>query len=100
MVVKKVRGNAYEIELPADIQIYATFNVRDLTSYLEDDKEYDEDLSTNPLQGLGIDMEQVSSLGLLSLVRGLEPSWPNVDPRSRTMSPWVNIHLGLLKRSK
>ena len=61
--------NAYKIELLGDMQIYTTFNVGDLTPYLEDDEEQDEDLRTNPLQRGGVDEEQLPSLGLLSLVR-------------------------------
>jgi len=41
-VVQKVRENAYKIELPANMQVSATFNIRDLTRYLEDDEEHDE----------------------------------------------------------
>ena len=35
-VVQKVGENAHKIELPKDTQIYVTFNIGDLTSYLED----------------------------------------------------------------
>jgi len=33
--------------------IFATFNVRDLTPYIEDKDEVHEDLRANPLQGGG-----------------------------------------------
>ena len=51
------------------MQISVTFNIRDLTSYLEDNKEHSEDFRTNPLQEGGVDAEQLSNLGLLLLVR-------------------------------
>jgi len=64
-----VKENAYKIELPRDMQASATFNVGHLTPYLEDDEEHDENLRRNPLQGGRVDAKQLSSLGLLSLVR-------------------------------
>ena len=50
--------NAYKIELSGDMQISATFNVRDLTPYYEDDEKHNKDLSANPLQGGEVDAEQ------------------------------------------
>ena len=58
-VVQKVEENAYRIELLGDIQVSTTFNVGNLTPYLEDDEEHDEDLRTNYLQGGGVDAEQL-----------------------------------------
>jgi len=69
MWCKKVGENAYKIELLRDMQISATFNVRDLTPYLEDDEQRDEDLRVNLLQRGGVDAEHTSSLDLLSQVR-------------------------------
>jgi len=62
-VVQKVGENVYKIELSGDMQISATFNVVDLTPYLEENDEHDEYLKANPLQGGGVDAEQVLSLG-------------------------------------
>ena len=45
--------NAYKIKLWDDMNIYATFNVGDLTPYIEDEDEGIEDLRANPLQGGG-----------------------------------------------
>ena len=42
-MVQKVGENAYKIELLGDMQISATYNVGDLTPYLEDNEEHDED---------------------------------------------------------
>ena len=39
--------------------------------HLEDNEEHDEDLRISPLQGGGVDVEQVLNLGLLSLVKVL-----------------------------
>ena len=51
-VVEKVNDNAYKIELPGDYNVSATFNVRDLSPYLEDslDDGEDLDLRANPTQ--------------------------------------------------
>jgi len=43
-VVPKVGENAYEIELLGDMQISTTFNVRNLTPYIEEEDEHNEDL--------------------------------------------------------
>jgi len=39
-----------KIELPGDINTSVTFNVGDLTPYIEDEDEGIEDLKVNPLQ--------------------------------------------------
>jgi len=67
-VVQKVGENAYKIELPRE-QIFATFNVGDLTSYFEDDKKQNEDLRANPLQQGEVDAVQTLRLDLLSPAR-------------------------------
>ncbi|PKI58986.1 hypothetical protein CRG98_020631 [Punica granatum] len=46
LVKEKVNDNAYKIELPDDYNVSATFNVRDLSQYFED--EEDMDLRANP----------------------------------------------------
>jgi len=58
-VIQKVGENAYKIELPRDMHISTTFNIRDLTLYLEDD---DEDLRANPLQGGEVNAKQTLSM--------------------------------------
>ena len=47
-----MNDNAYKIELPDDYNVSATFNVRDLSPYLEDslDDGEDLDLRANPTQ--------------------------------------------------
>jgi len=88
-VVQKVGENAYKIELLGEMQVFATFNVRDLTLYLEDDEEYDEHLRTNSLQGGGVDMEQLPSLGLFSLVRVINQASPILTLSQGLGSPWL-----------
>jgi hypothetical protein len=47
-IIEKVNDNAYKVDLPGDYNISATFNVKDLTPYLNDDD--DSDLRTNHFQ--------------------------------------------------
>jgi len=49
-----VGENTYKTEPPGDLQVSATLYVRNLTPYLEDDKEYGEELRKNLLQGVGL----------------------------------------------
>ena len=44
-VIKMVNDNAYKVDLPDEYNISATFNVKDLSPYLEDVD--DSDLKTN-----------------------------------------------------
>ena len=58
-IVEKVNDNAYKIELPGNYNVSATFNVQDLSPYLEDnfgDGE-DLDLRANPPQQGGNDVQ-------------------------------------------
>jgi len=48
-IVQSIGDNAYKVELPSDINISATFNVGDLTPYIEDEDEGIGDLRVNPL---------------------------------------------------
>ncbi|PKI63081.1 hypothetical protein CRG98_016532 [Punica granatum] len=70
-VEEKVNDNAYKFELPDDYNVSATFNVRDLFPYFEDEK--DMDLRINPSEPGGDDVpknvvpdEARSSLGLIT----------------------------------
>jgi len=47
------------------MNISATFNVRDLTPYIEDEDEDIRDLRVNPLQGGEVDVEQTIRPNLL-----------------------------------
>ena len=49
-IVQKVGDNAYKIKLQGDMNISATFNVKDLTPYIEDEDESHEYLRVNALQ--------------------------------------------------
>ena len=66
------------------MQISVIFNFGDLTHYFEEDEEQNEDLRTNPLQGEGVEVEQVPNLGLLSLVMVLNQVCPIL-----TILTWV-----------
>ena len=48
-VISKVGPNAYKLELPGEMGVSATFNVGDLSPYIEDDLNL-EDLRANPLE--------------------------------------------------
>jgi hypothetical protein len=47
-IIDKVNDNAYKVDLPGDYNVSATFNMKDLTPYLDDDD--DSDLRTNHFQ--------------------------------------------------
>ena len=47
-VLEMMNENAYKIDLPGNYQVSTTFNVRDLTPYLEDIEKLD--LRANPIQ--------------------------------------------------
>jgi len=49
-VLAKVGANAYKLELPGDMVVSATFNVGELSSYVEDETDYG-DLRANPFKG-------------------------------------------------
>ena len=36
-IIARVNDNAYKVELPGDYRVHATFNVGDLSPYLDDD---------------------------------------------------------------
>ncbi len=59
-VVARINNNAYKVDLPSEYNVSTTFNVRDLSSYLEDDfKDGEElDLRANPNQQGGVDVPQ------------------------------------------
>ena len=56
-VLAKVGANAYKLEPPGDMAILATFNVGDLSPYVEDEI-YFGDLRENPLKGGEDDADQ------------------------------------------
>jgi len=47
-IIEKVNDNAYKVDLPDDYNVSTTFNVKDLTPYLDDDD--DSNLRTNHFQ--------------------------------------------------
>jgi len=47
-IIEKVNDNAYKVDFPGDYNVSATFNVKDLTLYLDDDDDCD--LRTNHFQ--------------------------------------------------
>uniref|UniRef100_A0A7C8Z7B4 Tf2-1-like SH3-like domain-containing protein n=1 Tax=Opuntia streptacantha TaxID=393608 RepID=A0A7C8Z7B4_OPUST len=49
-VIAKIGDNAYKLQLPGDMAVSATFNVGDLSPYVEDSVEDPSDLETNPLE--------------------------------------------------
>ena len=51
-ILEKINHNAYKLDLPSTYNVSTTFNVRDLTPYLEDTVNAEEsaDLRPNPLQ--------------------------------------------------
>jgi len=47
-IIEKVNDNAYKVDLSGDYNVSATFNVKALTPYLDDDDDFD--LRTNHFQ--------------------------------------------------
>ncbi|XP_074277672.1 uncharacterized protein LOC141601303 [Silene latifolia] len=62
-IVGRVNNNAYKVELPGDYGVHATFNVGDLSPYLDDDGLAE--LRSIPFQGGGDDANQVSDSKLI-----------------------------------
>jgi len=53
-IVQRVGDNAYKVELLGDMNFSATFNVGDVTPYIEDEDEDIGDLKENSLQGVEV----------------------------------------------
>ena len=49
-ILEKVGSNAYKLQLPGDMAVSATFNVGDLSPYVEDSIEDPSNLRSNPLE--------------------------------------------------
>ena len=64
-VLERIGDNAYKLELPGDTKISATFNVGDLSPYLEDGPL--EDLRANPSQPEEVDAG--ASVSILSTTK-------------------------------
>ena len=64
-IVQRVGDNAYKVELPGDINIFATFKVGDLTPYIEDEDKDIGDLRANPLHEGEVDTEKTMRPNLL-----------------------------------
>jgi len=73
-VVQKVQESANKIELPEDVQISSTFNIRDLTPYLEDDEKHNEDLRSNLLQGERLTRSKLLDWTFTLPSKDIEPS--------------------------
>ena len=64
-IIHKVGDDVYKVELPGDMNISATFNIGDLTPYIEDEDNDIGDLRENLLQGWEVDTEQTMKPNLL-----------------------------------
>ena len=66
-ILEKINNNAYKLDLPSTYNVSTTFNVRDLTPYLEDTVNAKEsvDLRSNPLQQREDDVPWIDSASLL-----------------------------------
>jgi len=52
-IVQNIGDNGYKIKLAGEMNSSGTFNIRDVTLYIEDENKGHEDLRANPLQGGG-----------------------------------------------
>jgi len=57
-ILKRVRDNAYKLQLPQDMAIVATFAVGDLSPYIKDCFEDPPNLRAKPLEEVKDDVEQ------------------------------------------
>jgi len=53
-ITERIKNNAYKLQLPGDMAISATFNVGDLSPYIDDYFEDPSNLRTNPLEKGGL----------------------------------------------
>ena len=60
----------YEIEISGEMNIFITFNIRDVTPYIKDKDEGHKDFRENPLQG-EFDVEQKTQGNLLNNIKVL-----------------------------
>jgi len=56
-IIQKVGDNAYKLYLQGDMAVSATFNIGDLSPYIEDCFEDPLDLRSNPFKERKVDVE-------------------------------------------
>ena len=57
-VIERVGDNAYKLQLPRDMAVSVTFNIGDLSPYVEDCFEEASNLRSNPQEEREVDAEQ------------------------------------------
>ncbi|XP_074318277.1 uncharacterized protein LOC141655077 [Silene latifolia] len=88
-VISRVNDNAYKVELPGDYGVHATFNVGDLSPYLDDDGLVE--LRSIPFKGGGDDMgDDSSSDDVRSLANDFVLS-VNMDSSMGSVARFVNL---------
>ena len=69
--MQRAGDSAYKIELPGDMNISATFNVGDLTTYIDNEDEDNADLRENFIQRGKVDMKQVKQSNLHNHIKAM-----------------------------
>ena len=75
-IVQRVGDNAQKVKLSGDMNISTTFNVGDLSPYIEDEDEDIEDLRANALRGREVDVQQTIRPNLLINIEAWIQLWP------------------------
>ncbi|XP_054782774.1 uncharacterized protein LOC129290094 [Prosopis cineraria] len=82
-IVQRINNNAYKVELPGSYGVSATFNVADLSPYVDEDDEFDSRASSKFRLLLWKLCVCYSSLGFFSITPREEASGNNSDAESR-----------------
>ena len=85
-VLKRLGDNAYQIELPGDMEVSATFNVADLQPYYAADPEQDLDSMTSHFQPGGTDEGPSEELSR-ELNSEAPIAIPNTRPKRKIKTP-------------
>ena len=91
-MLKRVKDNAYRLELPEEYDVHATFNVADLIPFVGSTNGETEvsDLRTNPSQEGGHDEMPLTKGPTRAMARGIQEEWAsNAYTRPKMNFTWA-----------